>query len=182
MKTTGRLLDINFDFITRKPRITFEVETLGDIEELREVEKLSIEAKRFHKKRSLDANAYCWVLIGKLAEKTGESPIDIYKNNIINVGSYEVIPIKNEAVDKFCETWHNNGLGWLTYTTKSKLEGYTNVIAYYGSSTFNSKEMAKLIDCIVQDCKEENIETLPEKELQGLLGEWSNEKQKNKSN
>lgn len=172
MKTIGKLLDINYNYITQKPRITFEVENLGDIEELREVDKLSIEAKKYRKKRSLDANAYCWVLIGKLAEKTGESPIDIYRNNIINVGSYEVIPIKDEAVEKFCEAWHSNGLGWLTTTMKSKLNGYTNVVAYYGSSTFNTKEMAKLIDSIVQDCKCENIETMPENELKGLIGEW----------
>lgn len=172
MKTIGKLLDINYNYITQKPRITFEVENLGDIEELREVEKLSIEAKKYRKKRSLDANAYCWVLIGKLAEKTGESPIDIYRNNIIDIGSYEVLPIKDAAVDKFCEAWHSNGLGWLTATMKSKLEGYTNVIAYYGSSTYNSKEMAKLIDNIVQDCKCENIETMPENELKGLIGEW----------
>ena len=94
MKTTGRLLDINFDFITRKPRITFEVETLGDIEELREVEKLSIEAKKFHKKRSLDANAYCWVLIGKLADAMSMSKDDTYFMMLQEYGQSMLIPVE----------------------------------------------------------------------------------------
>lgn len=53
-----------------------------------------------------------------------------------------------------------NGIGWVCEEIgKSKIEGYTNVKAYYGSSTYNSKEMARLIDSIVEDCKLQGIPT-----------------------
>ena len=54
----------------------------------------------------------------------------------------------------------------------SKIDGCTNVIVYYGSSTYDSKQMSVLIDRIVQDCKELGIETLPPDELLRLQEEW----------
>lgn len=93
---------------------------------------------------------YAWVLLGELQEVLNIPKEDIYKDLIKNIGSYEVIPIKNEAVEKFRNAWSKNGLGWITETTKSKLEGFTNVLAYYGSSVYDSKEMSRLIDLIIE--------------------------------
>ena len=92
---------------------------------------------------------------------------------IKEIGDYEVIPVKNEAVDKFCEAWKRSGIGWVTETTKSKLDGYTNIIAYYGSSSYDTKSMARLIDLIIQECKEQGIETMSEDELNSLIGMWN---------
>lgn len=55
---------------------------------------------------------------------------------------------------------------------KSKLDGYTNVIAWYGSSVYNSKEMSRLVDNIVEECKEHNIETLLPQELESMKASW----------
>ena len=44
--------------------------------------------------------------------------------------------------------------------------------AYYGSSTYNRKQMAALIDLVVQDCKQLGIETLTERELSLLCDRW----------
>ena len=59
------------------------------------------EMKEYKPKRSLDANGYFWILLSKLQEKLNIPKEDIYKDLIQNVGSYEVVPIKNEAVEKF---------------------------------------------------------------------------------
>ena len=131
------------------------------------------EVKEVKKKRSLDSNAYAWVLLGKLQDKLHIPKEDIYRDVIKNIGSYEVIPVKNEAVERFRQAWSKNGIGWLTETTKSKLEGFTNVIAYYGSSTYNTLEMTRLIELIVQECKQLDIETKSEAELDSLLKSWS---------
>ncbi len=130
------------------------------------------EVKECKRKRSLDANAYCWVLLQKLQNKLNIPKEDIYRDLIKNIGSYEVIPIKNDAVEKFTEAWSKNGLGWITETTKSKLEGYTNVLAYYGSSTYNTSEMSRLIDLIVQECKQLDIETMTPEQLSILKEQW----------
>lgn len=130
------------------------------------------EVKEVKQKRSLDSNAYAWVLLGKLQDKLHISKEDIYKSLIKEIGSYEVIPVKNEAVERFRQAWSKNGLGWITETTKSKLEGFTNVIAYYGSSSYNTSEMSRLIELIVQECKQQEIETMTPNELKSLLESW----------
>lgn len=130
------------------------------------------EVKEYKEKRSLDANAYAWVLLGKLQDKLHISKEEIYKDAIKTIGSYEVIPIKNEAVERFRQSWSKNGLGWITETTKSKLEGFTNVIAYYGSSSYNTSEMSRLIELIVQECKQQGIETKTQQEIDSLLKNW----------
>ena len=131
------------------------------------------EIKEHRQRRSLDANGYLWVLINKIGEVIKVPKEDIYKDMIKGVGVYEVVPIKNEAVDKFREAWQHNGLGWITETTKSKLEGYTNVLAYYGSSEYNTKEMSRLIDEVIQECRELDIETKSDEEIRSLIESWS---------
>ena len=130
------------------------------------------EVKEYKEKRSLDANAYAWVLLGKLQDRLHIPKEDIYRDLIRNIGSYEVVPIKNEALSKFKQAWSKNGLGWITDTTKSKLEGYTNVIAYYGSSIYNTKEMSRFIELIIQECEQLHIETRSKEEIDSLLESW----------
>lgn len=136
------------------------------------------EVKEVKRRRSLDSNAYAWVLIGKLQDKLHIPKEDIYKSLIKEIGSYEVIPAKNEAVERFRQAWSKNGLGWITETTKSKLEGFTNIIAYYGSSSYNTAEMLRLINLIVQECKQQDIETMTQNELKSLLESWDKHEQK----
>lgn len=130
------------------------------------------EIKEHKQKRSLDANAYLWVLISKIQSVLNIPKETIYKDLIKDIGVYEVIPIKNIAVNKFCEAWHKNGLGWITETTKSKLDGYTNVLAYYGSSEYDSKEMARLIDSTIEECRNLDIETKSDEEIKSLVENW----------
>ena len=65
-------------------------------------------------------------------------------------------------------TW----LGWLTDAFPSKLPGCTNVILYYGSSCYDTKQMSRLIDLVVEDCKEQGIDTATPAEIALLKEEW----------
>ena len=130
------------------------------------------EVKEYKEKRSLDSNAYCWVLLGKLQDKLQIPKEEIYKDLIKNIGSYEIVPVKNKAVERFRQAWSKNGLGWITETMKSKLKGFTNVITYYGSSSYDTAEMSKLIELIVQECQQFGIETKPKEEINSLLENW----------
>lgn len=82
------------------------------------------EIKEHKQRRSLDSNAYAWVLLGELQNKLHIKKEDIYRDLIKNIGSYEIVPIKNEAVERFRESWSKNGIGWITETMKSKLERF----------------------------------------------------------
>lgn len=75
-------------------------------------------------------------------------------------------------MQKLCDGWNKNGIGWQTEVMDSKIDGCKNVVLYYGSSTFDTKQMSRLIDNIVQDCKELGIETLTPQQLDALKEEW----------
>lgn len=174
MKLQGKLADVSIDFATKKPKITFLINSnITSLEEIENVDLLDIEAKKHTKKRSLDANAYCWVLLGRLAEKMNIPAKEIYKMEIRNIGVYEVLPVKEEAVEKFRQAWQKNGIGWICEEIgKSKLNGYINLKAYYGSSTYNNKEMSRLIDTIVEDCKLQGIPTDTSEQIEKYKVAW----------
>lgn len=160
MKLQGKLADVNIDYKTNKKKLTFLIDTsITSLEEIENVGFLDIEVKKHRNKRSLDANAYCWVLLRKLAEKMNLKVKEVYKMAIREVGAYAVVCVKDTGVDLFIEKWQSNGIGWVCDTFDSKIDGCTNIKAYYGSSTYDSKEMARLIDSIVEDCKLQGIET-----------------------
>ena len=129
--------------------------------------------KEYKKKRSLSANGYAWVLLDKLAERTGIAKTEIYRTYIKDVGgNSEIICIQDKALDRFCERWEQGHIGRFTETIPSKIDGCTNIIVYYGSSDFDTASMSRFIDLIVQDCKEQGIPTLEDIELQRLCDEW----------
>ena len=79
---------------------------------------------------------------------------------IKEIGPYEIVPVKNQAVERYIKAWEKNGLGWICENIgDSKFKNYTNLKAYYGSSYYDSKEMSRLIDTIVEDCKMQDIPT-----------------------
>ena len=180
LNTTGIIKDIDIDYKTSKAKISLLLDTkqLDIVEELKNDNKLNIELKKYREKRSLDSNAYAWVLLGELQNFLNIPKEEIYRDLIRNIGSYEIVPVKNEAVEKFRQAWNKNGLGWITETMKSKLEGFTNVVTYYGSSTYNTKEMSRLIELLVEECKQFGIETKPQAEIDSLLRSWNNEQKK----
>lgn len=125
------------------------------------------------KKRSLDANAYCWVLLRKLSRVLGIPSELLYKEFIKRGNTYYIVPIKSSAVAKYSEVWGNNGVGWFVDDLgESKIDGYHNIKCYYGSSSYDSKEMSFLIDEIVAECKEQGIETATGSELALLKEGW----------
>lgn len=143
------------------------------IETLDESKEYTIEVKEKKKKRSLDANAYFWTLADKLSEKLNKPKTDIYREYIKEIGGVsDTLCMLDKAVDKFCERWASMGIGYQTDRIQSKLEGCTNIIAYYGSSTYDTAQMSRLIDMAVQDCKQFGIPTYDREELDRLVKEW----------
>ena len=142
-------------------------------DELKDAE-IDIAIKKAARKRSLDANAYCWTLIDKIAEKTGEKKTTVYRNAIREIGGVsDTICVMDKAVDRLREGWEKNGIGWQTDTTKSKVDGCTNVILYYGSSVYDSRQMAQLINSLVQDAEALGIPTLTDEQARKMVSNWA---------
>ena len=131
------------------------------------------EVVRKKKKRSLDSNAYAWVLIDKLAEKLSMSKEEVYRNAIRHIGGVsETVCVVEHGVEQLTRSWARNGLGWSYEVFDSKIPGCKNVILHYGSSVYTQSQMGRLIDSLVQDCKALGIETLSPDKLAAMLGEW----------
>ena len=178
MTNTGTLQDISIDYKTNKTKITLlldERDSIPSLEELKE-DKLSVEIKKYRKKRSLDANSYCWVLCDKIAKELSKdgTPItkeNIYQDAILNIGTFEPMIIEEKAYDNFKRIWENQGLGFLVQEVTRK-DKCVKVHCYYGSSTYDSKEMSLLINLIVDLAQSLNIETKTKNEIDSLIKEW----------
>lgn len=128
--------------------------------------------KRHSKKRSLDANAYYWKLCGELAAESNKNPTELYRGHIKDFGNYETCCMETRAVAEFGRLWTSGHLGRFIETKESKLPGCTTVLAYYGSSDFDTRQMSRLIDNCIQDCKALGIETLTPDKLDLLKEGW----------
>lgn len=135
--------------------------------------KYRIEIKENRKKRSMDANAYYWVLVHKIAEEAQVSVETVYREHVQEIGgNNDLLCIQNCAVEDFCKAWSMHGLGWITELMPSKLAGCTNVMVYYGSSTYDTRQMSRLIDMAIQDCREYGIEYMTPEEIAAMLDRW----------
>ena len=125
------------------------------------------------KRRSLDANAYAWTLIDKIAAAVRITKTEVYRNAIKDIGGVsDTVCIKDEAVEKLRAGWSKHGLGWQADTMPSKIPGCTNVVLYYGSSAYSTQQMSILIDQLIADAKALGIETMPPDRLEALLNDW----------
>lgn len=180
MQSTGIITDFNKDWKTGKAIVTLllDIKDLENIEKLSKLKKLTITIKQFFKKRSLDANAYCWILCDKIAKKLTEPEAvitkeDVYKNAILDMGTFEAMIVEEKAFDNFKRIWSKQGLGFLVQEVIRKNK-CIKVHCYYGSSTYNSKEMSLLIELLIDLAKSLGIETKPKAEIESLLKEWKN--------
>lgn len=172
MDCTGKLHSVNRDWKTGKIIISFELneEPTEEINSLGLIEKLSIMVKKFRQKRSLDANAYCWVLITKIAEVVNSSKEEVYEDMLQKYGyiyqdaeGYITVTVKAD-VDMTKIQGH-----WKFYKGNGKFNSYLMI---KGSSEYDSGEMAHFIDAIVQEAKELGIETLTPAELERMKAAW----------
>ncbi len=177
MQTTGVITNLDIDYETRKPKISLVLDTndLDIVEQLKNENKLNIEMKKWYKKRSLDANAYCWVLCNSIAKELSKESIttkeEIYKDAILQVGTFEPFIVQEKTFEKFKRIWEKQGLGFLVQEV-NRQDKCIKVNCYYGSSTYDSKEMSLLIEILIQLAKSLNLETKSKQEIDSLLESW----------
>jgi len=131
--------------------------------------------KKRTRKRSLDCNAYFWVLVGKLAAKLRVKPEEVYRQYVPDVGdNFEIVPIKKDHIEDWDRMWCAGHIGRLTDDLGEcrNIPGYHYIRCYFGQSDYDSAQMSRLIDMVVQDCKTQGIETLTPGELRKLVSQW----------
>jgi hypothetical protein len=131
--------------------------------------------KEHRERRSLDANAYCWVLIGKLASKLHITPEEVYRHYIPDIaGNYVIQPVREDMIERWDKIWCDGHIGRMTDDLGEcrHTPGYHNIRCYLGSSDYDTAQMSRLIDLIVEDCKAQGIETATPEQLALLKDRW----------
>lgn len=171
MVVTGKIVGANIDFRTGKPTISFEVNEQNDfgalVDEMKEVEKLSIEVKPYRKKRSLNANAYAWKLIGEIADIVRSGKDEIYLKLLKRYGQSELISVLSHVpISHYVKYYEEAG--------ESKLNGkdFTHYRVYKGSSEFDTREMSIFIDGVVSEAKGLGIQTETPEEIAKIKSLW----------
>lgn len=125
-----------------------------------------IEVKR--KKRSKNANSYFWKLLQELCFELNLDVIQEYRKRVKELGIFQTFELDTKNLATFEFLWNKNGIGWFTEKVEEN-EEKAIINAYYGSSSYNSKQMSRLIDNLVQDCRSVGIQTLEDIEIEELI-------------
>lgn len=148
--------------IGNKEQIKQELENIKDNKKLYRFEP-------YKEKRSNKANKYFWELLGQLCLEMGLDTIEEYKKRVRQLGVFRYWEIDKDNVATFNKMWSEHGIAWFTDVVDIAENGKIGINAYYGSSSYNTKQMAKLIDGVVQDCKAIGIETETPENIKSLL-------------
>ena len=171
------------EIIVNKPTVTYNIDNtanicfvtnknnLAAIDSIR-TDKLLLTIKEYRQKRSLSQNAYMWALLNQLADKLGNTAEEIYKQFVTDYGVKNYILVQDQAVEELQNRWDKKGIGWFTKVLrKGKVDKTTTVIVYYGSSSYNSKEMSRLVDAVIDECEQNGIHTMTKNEIMSLHNE-----------
>lgn len=125
------------------------------------------EVKEYHKKRSLNANAYAWTLIGKIADVLRNSKDEIYLEMLKKYGQSEIVSVLSDI----------NVTGYFKYfeeiaTVKLQGKNFTHYKVFKGTSEYNTAEMAVFIDGVISEADELGIDTLPPDEVEKIKSLW----------
>lgn len=162
------------DFKEKKWLITFETEEAPENYDRLKEKLLTLEVKEYRQKRTLNANAYFHCLVGKIAEALGVSHIEVHNRMIVRYGVLDediaTIIMRDDIPYEKIETLHLCPTQSTRVLDDGKL--YRVYIVKRGSHTYDTKEMATLIDGTVTEAKELGIETLPPAELERMVNSW----------
>ena len=172
MEFTGKLVNVNRDWKTGQFNITFTVNepsAINEVENIQSCERLSISAKKYRKKRSLDANGLLWLCLGRIAEALRTDKWDVYLMMLKRYGKYTYICVKPNMVDAVKAQWREcEVVGNVNINGKDAVQ----MLCYFGSSTYDTKEFSVLLDGVISEMKEMGLETPASEDMRRALEQW----------
>ena len=168
------------EFRTEKPEISLTYDGKGKVTFLCPTPKLgaldglksgdyTVTLKKYREKRSLDANAYFWVLIGQIADVLKTDNESVYLKLLERYGVYTFVVVKPEVVNRIKQEWRlTKELGEVTINGKKGVQ----IQCFFGSHTYDTKEMSRLIDGTVSEAKALGIDTRTPEEIFLMEQAW----------
>lgn len=164
----------------------FTVELYGDhVEELEKLrdKDVDIEIKLHREKRSISANNLLWELCTQIgnAVRPAIPKEDVYRRAIRDVGDYVQICIWGEDWERFERTWSEKGVGWFAeIVDDSHVAGHIDVMAYAGTSTYDTLAMSRVIDYLVYEAQQMELPIGHElNEIEQIKNDWAKKKEAN---
>ena len=157
MKFTGKLISWVKDIASGKYNITFSINepsALNSIEQIRNCEKLQVKATKYREQRSLDANALLWSCLGQIADSMpGTDKWDVYLLMLKRYGKYTYICVKPNMVEAVKAQWREcEVIGEIQINGEPAIQ----MLCYFGSSTYDTKEFSVLLEGVISEMKEMN--------------------------
>ena len=160
MESKARLSDISKDWKTGKFRLTFELEQFqpNAIDSIKDA-PLRLTVKRWKEKRSLDANAYYWLLNSKLALYYDTTPEELYELHMQRYGLLDSDDNGHISITVRADVDMSRIDGHWKLLKISSDGKWKSFIRIRGTSEYDSKEMAYFLDRIIEECREAGIPT-----------------------
>lgn len=172
MEFTGKIKDVSRDWQTNQYNITFtinEQSAVREIENIKDADKLSIKAVKFRQKRSLDANALLWVCLQSIATALRADKWDIYLQMLKRYGKSTYICVKPSVVEAVKAQWREcEEIGEVNINGQTAIQ----MLCYFGSSTYNTKEFSVLLDGVISEMKEMGLDTPTSEDMKRSLEQW----------
>lgn len=177
METKARVADITKDYKSGKIRVAFVLESFSPEEfEGFQDKDLRLRVCRWRNKRSLDANAYLWVLCAKIAEVMQSTKEEIYEIFLHDYPCYDTLADGSHiTITMLSEIDVGNLDGHYQKLKTSKDGRFTSYIKLKGSSEMDTKEMSVLLDAVIAEAKNLGIETATPDELERMCKTWRNQ-------
>ena len=137
--------------------------------------RLSVQIGQHRAKRSLDANGMLWAILGEMAVVLNTDKDSLYLEMLDRYGVFTHIVVKPEMVERVKQEWRTvRELGEVYINGKTGVQ----LMCFFGSSTYNSKEFSVLLNGVISEAQELGIETRPQAEIDSLLEAWDVRKTK----
>ena len=147
-------------------------------ENIQQGKEYTAEVKRFYQKRSKNANDLFWELCTQISialakAKVIKSKEDIYRDHIKTAGKCDFVACVERAAEELMTTWQHKGTGWFAEKVDDcKIPGCVKLCLYYGSSTYTTAEMSRLLDSVIQQAEDCGVEIISPSDLALIKEEW----------
>lgn len=130
---------------------------------------LDIDMKVHREKRSRDANALLWACIGEIARVVKKDAWSVYLMLLKRYGKFTYIVVKPEAVDAVKKQWRETEV-----VGEIDIHGTKGIqmLCYYGSSTYDTKEFSDLLTGTLMDMDDMNLQRPASADIKRALEEW----------
>lgn len=174
MESKAKLVDVSTDFITKKMRVTFELDSIVDPQEI-QGKDLRLTAKIWRNKRSLDANGLLWVCLDKIASALNTDKWEVYLLMLKRYGKFTYVLLKPNAVEYTKSIWRESEVvGEIDVNGEKAVQ----MLCYFGSSSYDTKEFSRLLDGVISEMKEMGLDTPAQEEMDRMLAEWGKKVEK----